>query len=102
MEKNEKCLQAIIAVMDIFGNKWSFFIIHELCSGPKHYNQLRKGLHINTKSLSDTLKHFEENGIISRSVIPTIPVTVEYALTEKGHDFDSVLTAMYDWRKKWS
>lgn len=101
MEKTEECLQSIIAVMDIFGNKWSFFIIHELCSGSKHYNQLRNKLHINTKSLSDTLKHLEENGIISRSVIPTMPVTVEYALTEKGNDFDSVLTAMYEWRKKW-
>ena len=101
MEKNHDCLQSIIAVMNIFGSKWTFIIINELNSGAKRFNQLRKGLNINTKSLSDTLKHLESNGIISRNVYPTMPVTVEYALTEKGRDFDSVLNAMRDWQMRW-
>lgn len=101
MDRSDDCLQSIIAVMDIFGSKWSFFIIHELSSGSKHYNQMQRKLKISTKSLSDTLRHLEASGIISRSVTPTIPVTIEYTLTEKGRDFGGVLTAMNDWQKRW-
>lgn len=101
MEQNTACLQSIIAVMDIFGNKWSFMIINELSAGAKRFNQLKKALDINTKSLTDTLKHLEVHGVISRTVFPTVPVTVEYALTDKGQDFDQVLNAMSAWRARW-
>lgn len=58
-------------------------------------------MNINTKSLGDTLRHLEKNGIITRKVYPAVPVTVEYSLTEKGKDFDNVLYAMRIWREKW-
>ena len=43
----------------------------------------------------------EENGVVRREVRPTVPVTVEYSLTDKGRDFDSVLLAMKTWGEKW-
>ena len=54
-----------------------------------------------TKSLSDTLKSLENDGIIERKVYPTTPVTVEYSLTEKGKDFEPVFYEMRNWGAKW-
>lgn len=95
------CVASVQNVMEIFGNKWAFLILKQLHFGSMRFNQLQKSLHINTKSLSDTFKHLEKNGIITRTVFPTVPITVKYSLTEKGRAFDSVLDAMKKWRKDW-
>ncbi|WP_419182257.1 winged helix-turn-helix transcriptional regulator [Paenibacillus radicis (ex Xue et al. 2023)] len=55
-----------------------------------------------TKSLTDILRHLEQNEIIQRQVFPTVPVTVEYSLTDRGRDFQKVLHEMHSWRLKWS
>lgn len=101
MENEKTCLKSIQGVMNIFGNKWSFIILDDLHQGPKRFNQIRKDLGISTKALTDTLKHLETYGIVNRNVIPTVPITVEYSLTDKGNSFDSVLDAMKDWGIHW-
>lgn len=95
------CVEAIRHVMQIFGGKWSFLVMGELHSGPKRFNQLNKSIGCSTKSLSDTLKSLEKDGIIERKVYPTTPVTVEYSLTEKGNDFEPVFYEMRNWGVKW-
>jgi DNA-binding HxlR family transcriptional regulator len=86
----------------VLGGKWSFLVLAQLYIRPQRFNQLRRGLgDINTKSLTDTLRHLEQNEIIQRKVFPTVPVTVEYSLTEKGRDFQAVLLEMYNWGHKW-
>jgi len=95
------CVDSIKKIMGIFGGKWSFAIIGELSVGTKHFNELIKNLGISTKSLSDALKNLETNGVILRTVHSTIPVTVEYSLTEKGRDFERVFIEMREWGKKW-
>lgn len=95
------CIKPIASVMDVFGGKWTFIILDALHDGPRRFNQLSKQLKINTKSLTDALKQLEQAGIVTRAVFPTVPVTVEYALTEKGCDFDKVLDAMRDWANRW-
>ncbi|WP_200411893.1 winged helix-turn-helix transcriptional regulator [Virgibacillus salexigens] len=99
-EKN--CWFAVGDVLQILGGKWAFLVLAELYKGSQRFNQLRRNLDdINTKSLTDTLRHLEKNEIIQRQVFPTVPVTVEYSLTEKGEDFQSVLIEMRNWRQKW-
>ncbi len=100
-EKDVVCLNTIKNVMNIFGGKWSFLVLEELRGGPKRFNQLNKSLNVSTKSLTDTLKHLEQHGIINREVFPTVPITVEYSLTKKGTDFDQVLNAMKAWGNDW-
>lgn len=95
------CLRSIRSVMDVFGGKWAFLVLEQLHIGTMRFSELRRALDVSTKSLTDTLRHLEENGIIRRQVIPTAPVTVEYSLTEKGRAFDTVLLAMKDWGGKW-
>lgn len=100
-EKDMECLYSIKNVMEIFSGKWSFLVLEELRNGPKRFNHINKVLNISTKSLTDTLKHLELHGIILREVYPTVPITVEYSLTEKGLAFDTVLDSMKSWAKLW-
>lgn len=95
------CVDSIKKAMEIFSGKWAFLVMGELYGGPIRFNELNKRLGFSTKSLSDTLKHLEQNQIITRSVIPTVPVTVEYSLTQKGIDFQSVFLEMRNWGAKW-
>ena len=101
VKKDQVCLKSIESITEIYGGKWSFIILEELHLGPKRFNQLSKELNINTKSLTDTLRHLEKHGIINRHVFATVPVTVEYSLTQKGKAFDQVLDAMKDWAEHW-
>lgn len=95
------CVNSIKKIMEIFGGKWAFVIMGELHTGTKHFNELGRKLGISTKSLSDVLKNLESNGVVIRTVHSTIPVTVEYSLTEKGRDFERVFVEMREWGKKW-
>ncbi|UUZ86822.1 helix-turn-helix transcriptional regulator [Paenibacillus sp. P26] len=87
----------------MLGAKWSFLVISELCKGPKRFNQLQRDVAvIKTQSLTDTLRHLEQTGLVRREVFPTVPVTVEYSLTEKGLDFQAALKEMEKWAEKWA
>ena len=98
----EKCLPPIREALHILGGKWSFLVLAQLYIRPHRFNQLRRKVDdISTKALTDTLRHLEHNEIIHRQVFPTVPVTVEYSLTEKGREFQSVLIEMYRWGQKW-
>lgn len=94
---------SIEKALNIIGGKWSFLLLRELYTGTKRFSELQKALKsISPKALTDALRHLEGNGIIERTVFPTVPVTVEYSLTEKGIDFHSVLKEMKRWGAKWS
>ncbi len=75
-------------------------VLAELIQGKRRFNELRRNLgNVNTKGLTDTLRHLEESGMISRKVFPTVPVTVEYELTEKGKEFHGIFKEMAAWGK---
>lgn len=100
--EEKTCLSLAREALDILGGKWSFLVLAKLSLGPRRFNALRKALDpISTKALTDTLRHLEHSQVIRRQVFPTVPVTVEYSLTEKGNDFQSVLGEMYSWAQKW-
>lgn len=103
---SESCLVTrssdICEVLQILGAKWAFLVLNELLRGPQRFNQLqRNAAIIKTQSLTDTLRHLEHNGLVLRQVFPTVPVTVEYSLTEKGIDFQTALSEMNKWVVKW-
>lgn len=96
------CYRAITSAIDVISGKWSYFVISQLCQGTQRFNQLRRNLAgISVKSLTDTLQHLERRGIVNRKVIPTVPVTVEYALTDSGKEYGEVLARMREWGMKW-
>lgn len=101
--EEEQCLFSIHQAIQVLGGKWSFLVLGQLfCNNPQRFNQLRRNLdNISTKSLTDTLRHLEQNEVIHRKVYPTVPVTVEYSLTDKGRDFKNVISEMRIWGQKW-
>lgn len=100
-KNTDVCIETIKQTMDLFGGKWTIIIIGALYTGAKRFNEMRKDLEINTKSLADTLKALESSGIVTRTVYSTTPVTVEYSLTDMGRDFGQVFIAMNNWGTKW-
>ncbi|WP_244860465.1 winged helix-turn-helix transcriptional regulator [Thermobacillus xylanilyticus] len=80
----------------------AFAVIAQLYYQPQGFNQLRRNLgSITVKSLTDTLRHLERHQIVKRRVFPTIPVSVEYSLTEKGREYRAILLQMRQWGEKW-
>ena len=100
-EYDSVCLESIRTVMDIFGSKWAFLVLEELHRGTMRFSHIRNDLGISTKSLTDVLRKFEDNGIVNREVTATVPVTVNYSLTEKARAFDDVLLSMKKWGINW-
>jgi len=89
--------------IDVLGGKWSYLIIKHLFSGTKRFGVLRKLLHnVNARSLTNCLRNLEGHGVINREIIATVPVTVEYSLTDKGRDLKKIITSMYLWGEKWT
>ncbi|KEQ26190.1 winged helix-turn-helix transcriptional regulator [Paenibacillus tyrfis] len=93
---------SIEKALDVIGGKWSFLVLRELFGGTKRFGELQRNISsISPKSLTDTLRHLEENGVLERTAYPTVPVTVEYTLTPKGEDLHRMLKEMKLWAAKW-
>ncbi|MCP3760976.1 helix-turn-helix transcriptional regulator [Domibacillus sp. A3M-37] len=93
---------SIEKALNIIGSKWSFLILRELFCGTKRFGELERAVQgISPKALTDTLRHMEANDIVVREVYPTVPLRVEYTLTEKGQDFHKIIKEMKIWGSKW-
>jgi DNA-binding HxlR family transcriptional regulator len=89
--------------LNIIGGKWSFLIIKHLFNGTKRFGELRHALHdISPKTLTAYLRSLEEQNILTREVIPTIPPAVNYTLTEKGMDLQNIVNEMKLWGERWA
>ncbi len=85
-------------VLDRVGDKWSALIVLELQSGARRFGVLRRAIEdISQRMLSETLRNLHRDGFISRTVIPTAPPQVEYALTPLGYSLQSALGALASW-----
>ena len=85
-------------VLDRIADKWAVLILDRLRDGPVRFNQLRRTIKgISQKVLSQTLKKLERDGLISRAVFATVPVTVEYALTPLGRTLTDTIAALAHW-----
>ncbi len=86
----------------LLGKRWSGLILRALCQGPMSFSQLAKTIsRISDRVLAERLKELEARGMVKRCVVPTTPVRVEYRLTEKGQDLQTVLEALQQWADRW-
>ncbi|WP_259070580.1 winged helix-turn-helix transcriptional regulator [Mucilaginibacter sp. X4EP1] len=84
--------------LDILGGKWKLQIIFSLKFGRKRFKQIQREIPgISPKMLSKELKELEINDLAERYVHNTMPITVEYELTEYGQTLKSVVTELYKW-----
>lgn len=88
-------------VLDRLADKWAVLILDRLDAGPVRFNHLRRDISgISQKVLSQTLKKLERDGLISRAVFATVPVTVEYALTPLGRTLTETVSALAHWAER--
>lgn len=98
--QSENCKLARLAIqdtLDVVGGKWKLVLISVLRNGRKKFNELSREAGISPRILSKELQELELNGLVSRKVCDTRPVTVEYALTDYARSLSDVIMAMHKW-----
>lgn len=86
-------------VIEKFGDKWSLLVLYNLNKqGTQRFNNLHRDMaDCSQKMLSQTLKHLEQIGLLSRTVYPEVPPKVEYSLTERGKSLMPHISALIGW-----
>ncbi|HEX6289840.1 MAG TPA: helix-turn-helix domain-containing protein [Herpetosiphonaceae bacterium] len=88
--------------VELLGKRWTGLILRVLCNGPTTFSKIAKTVDkLSDRVLSERLKELEQRGVVQRRVDPTIPVKIEYSLTEKGRDLQRVLDALHTWADRW-
>ena len=94
-------VQALQDTIYVIGGKWRLPIINSICNGNKRFRDIERSIPgITTRMLSRELKDMEANQLIRRTVIPTIPVAVEYTATEYCQSFGDIILEMIKWGKQ--
>lgn len=90
--------KAVSGILSRIGDKWSVLIIMQLRAGPRRFNEIKRMIGgISQRMLTLTLRGLERDGLVSRTVTPSIPPRVDYALTELGEDLATPVAALGDW-----
>jgi DNA-binding HxlR family transcriptional regulator len=85
-------------LLDRISDKWVSLVVSALAPGPRRYSDLgRKIAGVSPKMLTQTLRTLERDGIVSRTVTPSVPVRVDYELTVLGRSLAHLMTAVKDW-----
>ncbi len=85
-------------VLDRIADKWTILILTVLCPQPARFNEIKRRLDgITHKALADALKRLERNGLVTRTVLPTAPIGVQYAITPLGHSLRQPFEALCAW-----
>ncbi|WP_348813807.1 winged helix-turn-helix transcriptional regulator [Flavobacterium maritimum] len=94
-------IQFVLAVNDtlnVINGKWKLPIIGSLLFDKKRFTEIQRNIpKITARMLSKELKDLEMNGMVKRTVYDTIPVTVEYELTDSARNLGEVLDKMLEW-----
>ena len=94
---HERCL-ATREVLNRVGDKWSVGIVGTLGGGPRRFSDLRRSIEgISQRMLTLTLRGLERDGLVTRTVFPTIPPRVDYELTRQGLTLLEPIQALSDW-----
>lgn len=85
-------------VLDMVASKWTALTIGALEDGPQRFGEVRRKVEgITQKMLTQTLRTLTRDGLITRTVYPTVPLRVDYELTPLGRSLVAPLRALRDW-----
>ncbi|CAO3431760.1 winged helix-turn-helix transcriptional regulator [Azospirillum endophyticum] len=85
-------------LFDQIADKWSMMVLSVLDAGPMRFNGIKRHLEgVTQKALTQCLRRLERNGLISRRVIMSSPIGVEYAITPLGRSLQLPFKALYAW-----
>jgi len=96
--KAQSDMARVRPVLDKIADKWTVMILTVLCPKPSRFNEIKRRLDgITHKALADALKRLERNGLVTRTVLPTAPIGVQYAITPLGHSLRQPFEALCTW-----
>jgi DNA-binding HxlR family transcriptional regulator len=96
----EDC-RAVSEVLARVGDKWTVLVVGVLGGGPKRFNEIRRNLgSISQRMLTLTLRGLERDGLVTRTVHPSIPPRVDYELTKLGRSLLEPVSAMGLWARQ--
>ncbi|MGC4028945.1 MAG: helix-turn-helix domain-containing protein [Steroidobacteraceae bacterium] len=85
-------------ILDRVGDKWSLYIIASLYEGPMRFSSLKREVDgISQRMLTLTLRSLERDGLLTRTVYPTVPPQVEYQLTPLGRSLRTPIVGLLGW-----
>jgi DNA-binding HxlR family transcriptional regulator len=85
-------------IMDMVGSKWTALLIVALAERPRRFGELRRAVSdISQRMLTQTLRELQRDGLVTRTVHPTAPPTVEYAVTPLCRSLLKPLTELIGW-----
>ncbi|MGA4844238.1 winged helix-turn-helix transcriptional regulator [Streptomyces sp. G45] len=88
-------------LLDRISNKWVSLIVTALADGPQRYSDLaRKLASVSQKMLTQSLRNLERDGLLTRTVTPSVPVRVDYALTPLGQSLVPLMRAIKAWAEE--
>ena len=92
--------RGVASVLARVGDKWSVFVIMMLFDGPKRFNEIKRLIDgISQRMLTLTLRGLERDGLVTRTIFPTIPPRVDYELTDLGRGLSQPVIALGEWAK---
>ncbi len=99
--KEEKC--NVVDIWEVLGKRWSLHILKNLSTnGIIRFNELKRLIpDISSTVLSQRLLELEREGLISKKIYSEIPVRVEYSLTPRTKELETILQQLNDWINKW-
>jgi DNA-binding HxlR family transcriptional regulator len=100
LHEREDC-RAVSEVLARVGGKWTVLVVTVLGEGPKRFNELRRSLgSISQRMLTLTLRGLERDGLVTRSVFPTVPPRVDYELTDLGRSLLVPVSRLGTWARQ--
>ncbi len=90
--------RTISTLLSRIGDKWTVLVVQTLGSGSKRFNELRREIpSVSQRMLTLTLRNLERDGLVNRTVTPTIPPRVDYELTHLGHSLQKPICGLATW-----
>ena len=90
--------RTISTLLSRIGDKWTVLVVQTLGGGSKRFNELRREIpSVSQRMLTLTLRNLERDGLVSRTVTPTIPPRVDYELTDLGRSLQGPICGLATW-----
>src|SRR4051795_4112061 len=90
--------RTISTLLSRIGDKWTVLVVQTLGSGSRRFNELRREIpSVSQRMLTLTLRNLERDGLVKRTVTPSIPPRVDYELTELGHSLQKPISELAAW-----
>jgi len=90
--------RTISTLLARIGDKWTVLVVQTLGDGSRRFNELRREIpSVSQRMLTLTLRNLERDGLVNRTVTPTIPPRVDYELTALGKSLQKPICGLATW-----